>query len=334
MSRRPAARSGPAANDESAPGVAVESWLARQGLRARSVRTLAGDVSSRSYFRVELEGEAATWIAVCYPAELAAAQRRFAAARSLLDAGGLRVPAIRLDDPEAGFSLVEDLGPATLHETIRSWEEAPAHLAAALRAVVRIAGLPVSGVEALASPPLGAELLRQELASTQELLTRPAGIDTPAFDRALDGLCLRLGRALVPCHRDLMARNLVPMEEGGEMGVLDFQDLRLGPPGYDLASMLNDTLFAEAATEAAALAELGDVAGGLEQYRAAVVQRALKAVGTFLRFARRGRRRHLRLVRPTLERALRLFPLVPETAPLGEEFVAAVRAAGEAAAVC
>jgi hypothetical protein len=94
--------------------------------------------------------------------------------------------------------------------------------------------------------------------------------------------------------------------------VLDFQDLRLGPRGYDLASLLNDTLFADAETEARALADWPRLAGDTAQYRAAVVQRSLKAVGTYLAFARRGMRRHLPLVEPTLERALEPFRQLPE----------------------
>ena len=71
-----------------------------------------------------------------------------------------------------------------------------------------------------------------------------------------------------------------------------------------------------------------------EQYRRAVVQRSLKAVGTYLAFARGGKRRHLPLVAPTLERALRFFPELPETAPLGRTTVDALLRAGAAAGVC
>jgi hypothetical protein len=64
------------------------------------------------------------------------------------------------------------------------------------------------------------------------------------------------------------------------------------------------------------------------------VQRSLKAVGTYLAFARRGKLRHLPLVAPTLERALRFFPDLPETAGLGVAVVEALRRAGASAVVC
>jgi hypothetical protein len=123
-----------------------------------------------------------------------------------------------------------------------------------------------------------------------------------------------------------MARNLVPLADR-TVGVLDFQDLRLGPPAYDLASLLNDTLFADAALEARLVAERLGAPGGDEAYARAVAQRGLKAVGTYLRFAADGKRRHLALVEPTLARALSALARLPEAAaaiaPLRERIAAA-----------
>lgn len=334
MIRRRGAARGALSTPEDSSASTVGRWLVAQGLRARKVRPLVGDVSSRSYFRVELEGETESWIVARYPLELAAAQRRFAVADTLLAGAGVRVPALRLDDPEQRFALLEDLGPATLYEAVSDWRQAPRQLTAALRAADAIAQLDRATVQALGSPALDADLLRRELEQTRELLPAPVGVDAPRFAEALDALCTRLGSALVPCHRDFMARNLVPLGSAGEVGVLDFQDLRRGPIGYDVASLLNDSLFADADTEARALAAAGELAGDAMQYRAAVVQRSLKAVGTYLAFARRGKLRHLPLVAPTLERALRFFPDLPETAGLGVAVVEALRRAGASAVVC
>lgn len=313
---------------------AVGAWLARRGLDATEIQPLAGDVSTRRYFRVALAGEAATWMVAYYPPELAAAQRRFAAAAPLLARAGVRVPAVRVDDGEAGYALVEDLGPSTLYELFSSWDGAPHELSGALAAAGAIVGLDRESVAALGNPPLDAALLRRELAQTVELLLAPRGLALPPLESALDALCASLEqRPLVPCHRDLMARNLVPVAPQG-VAVLDFQDLRLGPVGYDLASLLNDSLFASPAVEARCVSEWPRLAGAAAQYRAAVVQRSLKAVGTYLAFARRGMRRHLPLVVPTLERALELFGQLPETVALGDALVERIRAAGRDAAFC
>jgi len=41
------------------------------------------------------------------------------------------------------------------------------------------------------------------------------------------------------CHRDFHSRNLM-LQHNGRLGVVDFQDARMGPPHYDLASLLRD----------------------------------------------------------------------------------------------
>ena len=41
------------------------------------------------------------------------------------------------------------------------------------------------------------------------------------------------------CHRDFHSRNLMP--HGGELVWIDFQDARMGPATYDLASLLRDS---------------------------------------------------------------------------------------------
>jgi hypothetical protein len=133
---------------------------------------------------------------------------------------------------------------------------------------------------------------------------------------ALEALCAGLGdEPPVPCHRDFMVRNLMPRPEGG-LVVLDHQDLRLGPPLYDLASLLNDTLFpppaGEAALLAAALPSGADRGPFLQSYHRAAAQRTLKAVGTYAKFARLGADRHLPLIAPTLARFVNHFSQIPE----------------------
>jgi aminoglycoside/choline kinase family phosphotransferase len=116
---------------------------------------------------------------------------------------------------------------------------------------------------------------------------------------------------LVPCHRDFMARNLIPVGASPALAVIDHQDLRLGPASYDLASLLNDSLFAPVEVEdrlvAAALPQEQRL-----QYHRAAAQRTLKAVGTFLAFAKRGEDRHLPLIAPSLASARRHLLELPE----------------------
>lgn len=307
---------------ESAIEPEIGDWLSRIGLRGASVLRLAGDVSARRYYRVTLPGGGSRVLAR-YPRELRDAQRRFGRAAGLLERVGVRVPHRFEEDVERGFALLEDLGERTLSERedlgadgIEGWIDRAYEIG------VRIAGLPAREVAALGSPPLDRRLLEQELARTIEVLLAPRGLAPPPFEAALSELCGRLASdPPVPCHRDFMARNLVPLESG-ELAVLDFQDLRLGPPAYDTASLLNDTFFAPVGLERRLLARLAERGVGAEAYRRAVAQRTLKAAGTFVLFAQRGDARHLGLVPRCLDRAVRSLLELPETeaavAPLAE----------------
>jgi aminoglycoside/choline kinase family phosphotransferase len=124
-----------------------------------------------------------------------------------------------------------------------------------------------------------------------------------------------------------MVRNLMPLPDGAGLVVLDHQDLRLGPPLYDLASLLNDTLFpppaAEEALLAGALTSEAERAPVLRSYHRAAAQRTLKAVGTYAKFARLGADRHLPLIAPTLARFVKNFSRIPE----GETLSARLREA-------
>jgi aminoglycoside/choline kinase family phosphotransferase len=154
-----------------------------------------------------------------------------------------------------------------------------------------------------------------------------------AEDAARGTVCRRLGEeAPVPCHRDFGARNLMPLAPGEgawEVGVLDHQDLRLGPPAYDLASLLNDSLFPPPELEERLLERAGCQDGGPEResYHRAAAQRTLKAVGSYAAFARWGEGRHLGLIPPTLARALRHLERLPEAASLAAPLAAAWRPA-------
>jgi len=320
-----------AAADPTRAVAAIGEWLKQGGLAPLAIEPLAGDLSARAYFRVRFAGDDPARIVARYPAELRAAQRRFTAATSLLAGNGIRVPRLLRDDPDMGLSLLEDLGTATLYETVGSWREAPRELAAALAVIRSIAVLDPRRVAELGSPPLDAALLRQELAQTEKRFAEMADFFSAELAALFDRLCERLGGGkLVPCHRDLMARNLMPLPGGG-VAVLDHQDLRLGPPAYDLASLLNDSLFADPELESAALAQFAEF--GREQYRRAVVQRTFKAVGTYLSFAARDESRHLGLVSPTLERALRLLGDPPDL-DLDPKVVESLRRAVGTVALC
>lgn len=313
------------------PPSGTRAWLAARGLRTAATEPLAGDVGSRRYWRLWLAAGGSAVLAI-YPGRERAACCQFSITGELLAEAGVRVPAVLASDCAQGRMVVEDLGTETVYGLReRPWPDVAPYFASAARVAERIAALPADAVAGL-SPPLDHALLLRELERTREVYLEPEGLLPGRLgDRlfaALGELCAALGAVPArPCHRDLMVRNLVPLA-GGEVGVLDHQDLRLGPPLYDLASLLNDSLFPPPSAEDGLLAAHAPGADLRLAYHRAAAQRTLKAVGTFAAFARRGKPAHLALIAPTLRCALRHLAAAPETAGVAEE---AARAWGRAA---
>ena len=140
-------------------------------------------------------------------------------------------------------------------------------------------------------------------------------------------------------HRDFMTRNLmVPLQEGGPLAVLDFQDAVYGPITYDIASLLRDAFISweeefvidvtvrywEKARKAGLLGANSASGWGAdfgEFYRAVEwmgLQRHLKVAGIFARLTLRDDKpkyladapRFLHYIRSTANRYRQLGPLL------------------------
>lgn len=240
----------PGADTGAAASAFCLAWLRSRGHAVEGLEPMPGDVSARRYFRLRAGGLAR--IVAFYPPALLPACRRWIVTDGLLRDAGIRTPEILDRDCETGFMLLEDLGSETLQDRASSgWPALRPWLVAALDVADRVRRLDGQRVGAL-QPPLGAPQLAAELDQTWNLYLEPHGLcgDAPlaaALRRGLDRLVSELAAtAPEPCHRDFMARNIVPLA-GGAVAVLDHQDLRLGPPLYDHASLTNDTLYLPAA---------------------------------------------------------------------------------------
>lgn len=294
----------------------LDAWLAAAGFPACEPNPLPGDVSPRRYTRL-VGADGASAILATYPPEVRGTCPRFLRTTALLEQAGVPVPRVLAASCEEGWMLVEDLGPQTLGEwgRGRSWEELLPWFERALQLAERIGDIPVEAVADI-NPRLDGELLRKELAQTWDLFLEPRGLLIPALGAVLDEICARLdAETPVSCHRDFMVRNLMPVPSG-DLVVLDHQDLRLGPPAYDVASLLNDTLFPTPEVEEGLLSLAGV---DRVRYHRAAAQRTLKAVGTYTSFALRGADRHLPLVPPTMARCLHHLARVPESAAIVPE---------------
>jgi aminoglycoside/choline kinase family phosphotransferase len=263
---------------------------------------LAGDVGQRRYLRLESKGRSSV-VLVLYPSPSSQAQEHWRAIGAALSGTGIRVPSLLDDDPPSGAALVEDLGDRDLAAELR--ESGPSDrdrlldeaedLLVPLRRIAREA--------ALLNPPFDASFFATELAHTRRWALERNGATPLPEGRAglwedLAGRLAReaadkaLGGEPVPTHRDFHANNLM-RAPGGALAVIDFQDLRLGPPDYDAVSLR----FERAGSLAPARGEA---------YREAVLlQRAWKVLGTFEKMLALGRE----VYRPHRDAAVRTIRL-------------------------
>jgi aminoglycoside/choline kinase family phosphotransferase len=145
----------------------------------------------------------------------------------------------------------------------------------------------MSRTAALLNPPFDAAFFASELAHTRRWALERDGASPLDRERAAlwEELSARLARdaadpaltgVAVPTHRDFHANNLMRAPDG-RIAVIDFQDLRLGPPDYDPVSLR----FERAGALAPARAEDYD--------EAVLLQRAWKVLGTFEKMLALGR---------------------------------------------
>lgn len=310
-------------NREAPLDLEATAWLEARVGKVAQIQALAGDLSPRRYWRL---GGTGLLLAAHPPGDLESL-RRFEQTSAMLTAHGVRVPRLEAIDCDRGWLLVEDLGPVTVHEAFgehaRSSNDpsgvVSADLSMALRQGAEVWGRirRVGPLEAPLLPPLDAPLLAIEVERTVTVALLPLGYLAPAeveaFRRDVRLLCEEIAAQLEPAHRDFMVRNLVPVA-GGELGVLDHQDLRLAPRAYDLGSLLVDTVLLSSAQRIELEEEL--VEPSLRRaWAGAAAQRCLKILGTFVSCADRGVRRHLVLVPRTLQQLARLAPELPTLGP-------------------
>lgn len=309
----------------------IRNWLEELGWAATRIEDPVGDVSPRRYVRIELADGDPVIIAI-YPEGHRESHARYLATTDLLARAGVHVPRILATSSELGLMALEDGGRHTLYDRHSHFSrELEPFLESAAEVAATISRLDPGPVSAI-NDPLGTTLLATELEQSKELVLRPRGLcgddhQGEALNQAFASMCGLLEAAQKPCHRDLMVRNLMP-RGARDVLVLDHQDLRLGPPLYDLASLLNDTIVAPPDFEEQLVSPYARDEESRLSYHRAAAQRLVKIAGTFESFGRRGYPHHLPLIRPSLRRALDHLDLLPEMAvvrswlrPLWEELL-------------
>lgn len=310
----------------------VQPWLAElfpDAATGLSVLPLAADASTRRYFRVQWRPPGAAHMTsrvmmVCDPWPEAETPDFIAVARHLA-VSGVRVPAIDAVAPASGWMCLEDFGDRALADVWQAGRK-PERLVwgqRALDALIRIHTAATQHVDAACPafhlafdvPKLLSELQHFRLHAIEGLWQQTLSEDErQAFDTACLPLCTYLdAQPRYFCHRDYHGWNI--MAQDNTVGILDFQDARMGPQPYDVVSLLVDrrTPSILGADISIALvhyyldrfeAETGrrvDRAAFGELFELVAVQRCLKAIGTFAAMhVAHGRSQYLPYIVPTL----------------------------------
>jgi aminoglycoside/choline kinase family phosphotransferase len=260
--------------------------------RWRRIERLAGDASTRVYTRLE-KPDGQSWILSEYPGESRRLLGRDLEVLNWVAARGLRVPATIEHDLAAGWALLEDLGRVDAATVLASAtaEEQRRLLAASLQPLVVLAGIQPDQLPPW-NAPLDRARLRWELAGFELWFVRHwrGRSPEPELGEWLDRLAEEIGHhPRRVCHRDYHLNNLFVLA-GGEVGVIDIQDILVGPDTYDPVSLLaeRDTprlLDPSLCREWLELwAEITAAAPGWQQRWPLVrMQRGLKVLGTFAR---------------------------------------------------
>jgi len=251
-----------------------------------SLKKLAGDASTRNYFRV-VGGEKS--LIACYYPDLRDSLERSVEFSGFLLKNGIPVNRLLSVDKERGIVLIEDLGDEQLYGLKgEPWEILEPKLQEGLELLAKINALPFHELKTVAAP-FDIDFWIWELRLfTKYYLGEMRGItDSTKIIEQIRAILSIYGKyGAVFSHRDYHSKNL--MLNHGEMFVIDYQDARGGPVEYDLASFLRDAyLKIPEEIELRLLKHFFDISGQsdytdfLHRYYRISVQRSLKAVGTF-----------------------------------------------------
>jgi N-acetylmuramate 1-kinase len=276
----------------------IREWLSRDlRLAPERLEPASSDASFRRYFRAFCPGS--TYIVMDAPPEKEEVRPYLQVAR-LLESLGAHVPHVHASDVGRGLLLLEDLGNTLYLERLSNGAD-PDRLygeALAVLAQIQVRGLAAAGE----LPPYDGHALGSELALMPEwFLGRHLALEPSDTRQRLleDTFAFLIREALaqpaVFVHRDYHSRNLMVVGERNP-GIIDFQDARRGPVGYDLVSLLKDCYISWPRERVvgwvgefrALLAAQGGAAGAspgefLRWFDLVGVQRHVKVLGIFCR---------------------------------------------------
>lgn len=295
----------------------LDEWLGH----GWSARPLLGDASVRAYYRITA-ADGRTYMLTWYPEEVRAQLQRYLGATEAV-APHARVPEI-LHTCDVAV-LQHDAGDRTLFAVLHEDREEGLRLyRAAIDLLAAFQHAPDRGLNAAFT----AEFFLGELEMAREYYVELLmGRDGEALKPILKKIADDVSRhPYVLCHRDFHGQNL--HVQNGTLYLIDYQDLRMGPDLYDLASLLRDRGVARIIGDAAELeliahyAKVTRAQGEVRRrYFETLLQRSIKILGTFSKQPiTRGRMHYLEFIPAALESIGRCLDELPGYAALRDIF--------------
>ena len=314
----------------------LRAFLEQAGFGEAKRVCMAGDASTRSYAR--LVRDDGVFILMNSPkrpdgpalyngksysgaVHLAEDVKPFVAIDNGLRAQGLSAPAIHHADIDAGFLITEDFGTEGVVEgdppaPIAERYEAATDMLATLHREPLHDTLPLAPNVTYTIPPFDTDAMLVEISLMVDWYLPDRSVELSADLRTQFVAMWRelLDSKLAPATkswviRDFHSPNIIWLGEREgikRIGIIDFQDAVLGPPAYDLVSLLQDArIDVPEQLELALLSryikarrgtdETFDAAGFAELYAVMSAQRNTRLLGTFARLNRRdGKPQYLR----------------------------------------
>lgn len=295
----------------------VDDWLGP----GWSAQPLAGDASVRAYYRITGR-DGRTYMLAWYPEEVRPQLRRYLEATECV-APHARVPdVLRYCDVAV---LQYDAGDRTLFAALHEDRGEGLRLyRAAIDLLAAFQQAPDRGLNAAFTAGFFyGELEMAREFFVEELMQRDVTPILPILKTLSENVARHPYRL---CHRDFHGQNIHVQND--TLYLIDYQDLRMGPDTYDLASLLRDRGVARIIGDQAELDLLDHYAhsAGVEgdvrhRYFETLLQRSIKILGTFSKQPIvRGRMHYLEFIPATLESIGRCLDELPEYAPLRDIF--------------
>jgi aminoglycoside/choline kinase family phosphotransferase len=329
----------------------MQSFIERSRV-IQSIEKMPGDASTRRYYRIQANDGAqrvrTLVVMAMEPFDERGEGIPFLSIQKHLRRHGVDVPEVLDFDARQGFILLEDLGDTTLLRSLQEVSDRTQERIFFEKAIDAVVNLHVATGPRHANDAERAAIEGFKLRFDEEKLLWEVNFtiehfyekhlqrkispeDQKIMNDGFQKICAELAaEPTVFTHRDYHSRNIM-VTPSGRYVMIDFQDARMGPPQYDLASLLRDSYYQLDEAQIQGLtryyldqmkkrgAPVADETRFYRLFDLMAVQRNFKAIGSFASFLnRRGNPAYLKFIGNTFENIRRNLLKYPEFSRLRE----------------